>query len=98
MDGNTPITLAAGYSDRDGAVADFKSMWRPQGGRLRPHGRRGAHQGRLGPPVKGRLGPSVRRTTGSAIPGKGWFVILRLRSPLRSFFDKTWRSSEIQPA
>ena len=90
MDGNTPITLAASYSDRDGAVADFKSMWRPQGGRLRPHGRRGAHQGRLGPPA--------RRTAGSAIPGKGCFVILRLCNPLRSFFDKTWRSSEIQPA
>jgi hypothetical protein len=30
------------------------------------------------------------------VPGKGWFVILRLYSPLASFFDKTWRPSEIQ--
>ncbi|MBN9694147.1 MAG: DUF1254 domain-containing protein [Verrucomicrobia bacterium] len=29
-------------------------------------------------------------------PGKGWFVILRLYSPLESFFTKTWRPSEIQ--
>ncbi|HEY5858061.1 MAG TPA: DUF1254 domain-containing protein [Aldersonia sp.] len=29
-------------------------------------------------------------------PGKGFFVILRLYSPLASFFDKTWRPSEIQ--
>jgi hypothetical protein len=29
------------------------------------------------------------------LPGKGWFTILRLYSPLESFFDKTWRPSEI---
>jgi len=29
------------------------------------------------------------------MPGKGWFVILRLYSPLEPFFDKTWRISEI---
>ncbi|WP_237724206.1 MULTISPECIES: DUF1214 domain-containing protein [Rhodococcus] len=28
-------------------------------------------------------------------PGKGWFVILRFFSPLQSFFDKTWRPSEV---
>jgi hypothetical protein len=28
--------------------------------------------------------------------GKGWWVILRLYSPLESFFDKTWRLSEIE--
>jgi hypothetical protein len=28
--------------------------------------------------------------------GKGWFPILRLYSPLQSFFDKTWRPSEIE--
>ncbi len=27
---------------------------------------------------------------------KGWFTILRLYSPLESFFDKTWRPSEIE--
>ena len=30
-------------------------------------------------------------------PGKGFFVILRLYNPLQSFFDKTWRPSEIEP-
>ena len=29
------------------------------------------------------------------MPGKGWFVILRLYSPLEPFFAKTWRPSEI---
>jgi hypothetical protein len=30
------------------------------------------------------------------MPGKGWFTILRLYSPLESFFDKTWRVGEIE--
>ena len=30
------------------------------------------------------------------IPGKGWFTILRLYSPLESFFARTWRPSEIE--
>jgi hypothetical protein len=30
------------------------------------------------------------------MPGKGWFTILRLYSPLESFFEKTWRPSEIE--
>jgi hypothetical protein len=29
-------------------------------------------------------------------PGKGWFLILRLYSPLQPFFDKSWRPSEIE--
>ena len=29
-------------------------------------------------------------------PQKGWVVILRLYSPLASFFDKSWRPSEIE--
>jgi hypothetical protein len=29
------------------------------------------------------------------MPGKGWFTILRLYSPLESFFDKSWRPTEI---
>jgi hypothetical protein len=29
-------------------------------------------------------------------PTKGWFTILRLYSPLQSFFDKTWRLGEIE--
>lgn len=31
------------------------------------------------------------------VPGKGYFPILRLYSPMPSFFDKTWRVSEIEP-
>jgi hypothetical protein len=30
------------------------------------------------------------------MPGKGWFTIIRLYSPLESFFDKTWRPTEIE--
>jgi hypothetical protein len=30
------------------------------------------------------------------VPGKGWFTILRLYSPLEPFFDKSWRLSEIE--
>ena len=30
------------------------------------------------------------------IPGKGWFVMLRLYGPLESWFDKTWRPGEIE--
>ncbi|WP_245232708.1 DUF1254 domain-containing protein [Thiorhodococcus minor] len=30
-------------------------------------------------------------------PDKGWFTILRLYSPLPSFFDKSWRPTEIAP-
>ena len=29
-------------------------------------------------------------------PSKGWFVILRLYSPLQTFFDKSWRPGEIE--
>jgi hypothetical protein len=31
------------------------------------------------------------------VPGKGWWIILRLYNPLQPFFDKTWRPSEIEP-
>lgn len=30
------------------------------------------------------------------VPGKGWFTILRLYSPMPSFFDKSWRAGEIK--
>jgi hypothetical protein len=30
------------------------------------------------------------------IPGKGWFVILRLYGPLEPWFNKTWRPGEIE--
>ncbi|MCH8962329.1 MAG: DUF1214 domain-containing protein [Bacteroidetes bacterium] len=31
------------------------------------------------------------------VPGKGWFVILRLYGPLESWFDRTWRPGELEP-
>lgn len=30
------------------------------------------------------------------MPGKGWFTILRLYSPLETFFDKSWRPTEME--
>jgi hypothetical protein len=30
------------------------------------------------------------------MPGKGWWTVLRLYSPLEPFFDKSWRISEIE--
>jgi hypothetical protein len=30
------------------------------------------------------------------MPGKGWFTILRLYSPLEPFFTKAWRPSEVE--
>ena len=30
------------------------------------------------------------------MPGKGWFTLLRLYSPKESFFDRSWRLSEIE--
>lgn len=32
------------------------------------------------------------------VPGKGWFTLLRLYGPLESWFDKSWRPGEIEPA
>lgn len=30
------------------------------------------------------------------MPGKGWFTILRLYSPMEAFFTKQWRCGEIE--
>jgi hypothetical protein len=30
------------------------------------------------------------------VRGKGWFCVLRLYSPTKAWFDKTWRPSEIE--
>ena len=30
------------------------------------------------------------------VPGKGWWVMLRLYGPLEPWFDKTWRPGEIE--
>ena len=35
-------------------------------------------------------------TTPDHVQSERWFVILRLYSPLESFFDKSWRPSEIE--
>ena len=32
------------------------------------------------------------------VPGKGWFLVLRLYGPLDPWFDKTWRPGEIEPS
>jgi hypothetical protein len=29
-------------------------------------------------------------------PGRGWFTVLRLYSPLQPWFDKTWCPGEIE--
>ena len=31
------------------------------------------------------------------VPGKGWWMLLRLYSPEATFFDKTWRPPEVEP-
>lgn len=31
------------------------------------------------------------------VPGKGWFMILRLYGPLDAWFDQTWRPGDIEP-
>jgi len=30
------------------------------------------------------------------VPGKSWFVILRLYGPLQAWFDKTWKPGEVE--
>lgn len=30
------------------------------------------------------------------VPGKSWFVILRLYGPLQPWFDKTWKPGEVE--
>jgi hypothetical protein len=41
--------------------------------------------------------PSVKRGNWiQTVPGKGWWTVLRLYSPLEPFFDKSWRPSEIE--
>jgi hypothetical protein len=31
------------------------------------------------------------------VPGKGWFLVLRLYGPLEPWFDQTWRPGELEP-
>ncbi len=30
------------------------------------------------------------------VPGKGWFVLLRLYGPLKPWFTKTWKPGDIE--
>ena len=41
--------------------------------------------------------PGKQNNWVQTIPGKGWSTLLRLYSPLESWFDKTWRPGEIEP-
>ncbi|MEZ0286000.1 MAG: DUF1254 domain-containing protein [Thermoleophilia bacterium] len=47
------------------------------------------------------MGPTAPKGKGDnwlqTVPGKGFFVILRLYNPLQPFFDQTWQPSEIEP-
>ncbi|MBQ0986228.1 hypothetical protein KBZ10_17250 [Streptomyces sp. F63] len=46
----------------------------------------------------GPTAPRGREATGiRTVPGKGWFVVLRLYGPLESWFDQSWRPGEIEP-
>ncbi len=38
----------------------------------------------------------VRGNWIQTVPGKGWFTILRLYSPLEPFFTEEWRPSEVE--
>ena len=40
--------------------------------------------------------PSKENNWVQTIPGKGWWVALRLYGPLEPWFDKTWRPGEIE--
>jgi hypothetical protein len=31
------------------------------------------------------------------VPGKGWFILLRLYGPLESWFDQSWRPGDVEP-
>jgi hypothetical protein len=40
--------------------------------------------------------PGMEKNWVETIPGKGWFMILRLYGPLEPWFNKTWRPGEIE--
>jgi len=41
--------------------------------------------------------PGMKNNWIQTIPGKGWFMILRLYGPLDPWFNQTWRPGEIEP-
>jgi hypothetical protein len=50
-------------------------------------------------PVRPESAPAgFERNWVQTIPGKGWFMILRLYGSLESWFDQTWRPGEIEEA
>lgn len=65
------------------------------------HSRSGAVQPNEDGSVDVFFGPSApQRREGNwiqTVPGKGWFLILRLYGPLQAWFDQTWRPGEVQP-
>jgi hypothetical protein len=40
--------------------------------------------------------PGMEKNWVQTIPGKGWFMLLRLYGPLEPWFNKTWRPGEIE--
>lgn len=40
--------------------------------------------------------PGMQSNWVQTVPGKGWFMILRLYGPLEPFFTKAWRPGEIE--
>ncbi len=45
----------------------------------------------FGPTAPAGMGKNWMRT----VPGKGYFVLLRLYSPMQSFFDETWKPDDV---
>ncbi|WP_255095288.1 DUF1214 domain-containing protein [Synechococcus sp. J7-Johnson] len=39
--------------------------------------------------------PGMENNWAQTIPGKGWFMILRLYGPLQPFFDHPWKPDDI---
>jgi hypothetical protein len=44
----------------------------------------------------GPVSPGPGKNGLRTLPGKGYFVILRLYGPTRAFFDKAWKPSDVE--
>ena len=77
---------ALGAADRS-AVPEPRQ---PEGRRRRERRQVGGRLLRPQPP------PGKESNWVQTMPGKGWFVILRLYGPLQPWFDKTWQPGEIE--
>jgi hypothetical protein len=40
--------------------------------------------------------PGAGKNWLKTLPGKGYFVIFRLYGPIKAFFDKTWKPSDVE--